>query len=360
MPTIHREDVVSSLAAAVYGAGPTEPVTAHVQARYEVNGLSGTARVRNFVLEFSTTAGSHRVLLTVITPASTSNVPLFIGLNFRGNHTISSEPGIAVPSGGSSPLHYDQFSQDPHPRGAYAGRWQIPTLIERGYGLATACYLQLGPDSPELRTTGLFPVLQSSAPAEWGGLGMWAWLLQSLLDVMLQESIGSEYIALGHSRLGKAALWAALQDERFTGVIANNSGCMGASMSAAPGAETPALLADVRPYWFSGAFPRQVAEGLTWPAADQLLAAIAPRHVYVASARDDTPADPAGERAAIERAREAAPDGSFGYHLRDGGHGVTATDWEHFLTFFDRALGNAPASRERSQPAQSTEGSAMP
>lgn len=360
VPTVHREELVSTLATAVYGEGPTESVAVRVQARDDVLGFGGTARVQNLVLEFSTALGAHHILLTVVTPASTTDVPLLVGLNFRGNHTVSPDQAIAVPSAGSSPLHYDQFTEAPQPRGSYAGRWQVPTLIERGYGLATACYLQLSPDSPELRTTGLFPLLQRSAPTAWGGLGMWAWLLQRILDVMLQESIGSEHIAFGHSRLGKAALWAALQDERFTGVIANNSGCMGASMSTTPGAETPSLLADVRPYWFGDAFPRRVAEGPAWPAADQMLAAISPRHVYVASAREDAPADPAGEREAVERAREAAPEGSFGYHLRDGGHDVTAVDWDRFLTFFDRALGTAPGDRERPTPEQAAEGSSMP
>jgi len=356
---MHRDELVSALATAVYGDGPVEPVVVRVSARSEEFGFGGTARVRNLVVEFSTAVGAHRVLLTVATPAASADVPLLVGLNFRGNHTIASDPNIATPSDECGPLHYDQFTDDPQPRGSYASRWQVPTLINRGYGLATTCYLQLGPDSPELRTVGLFPILQGSARESWGGLGMWAWLLQRLLDVLIQESIGSKHIAFGHSRLGKAALWAALRDERFSGVIANNSGCMGASMSTTPGAETPSLLAKVRPYWFCDEFPRRVAEGLAWPAADQVLAGIAPRHVYVASARNDAPADPTGERAAVDLAREAVPAGSFGYHVRDGAHDVTAEDWDRFLTFFDHTLRGAPADRERAGSGQSSGGNSM-
>ena len=172
-------------------------------------------------------------------------------------------------------------------------------LIDRGYGLATACYLQLGPDSPALRTTGAFPLLQGSALTSWGGIGMWAWMMQQILDTLLQGSLGTEHIAFGHSRLGKTALWAALQDERFAGVVANNSGCMGASMSTAADAETPELLAEICPYWFTEGFSQRVREGAPWLGADMLLSAIAPRPVYVTSAAEDAPADPAGERAAI-------------------------------------------------------------
>src|SRR5699024_11483812 len=116
---------------------------------------------------------------------------------------------------------------------------------------------------------------------------------------------------------------------------------MGASMSTTPGAETPSLLAKVRPYWFCDEFPRRVAEGLAWPAADQVLAGIAPRHVYVASARNDAPADPTGERAAVDLAREAVPAGSFGYHVRDGADGVIDDEWYRIQVFILSTSGHS-------------------
>ena len=338
MPTVDRDKHVSILVGAVYGQGPTQPASLHARTLSTAIGLGGAARVRNLLLEFSTPLGVHPALLTVFTPAGTDSVPLIVGLNFRGNHTVDIEPAIAHPSEVPGRLYYDPYTEAPQPRGAYASRWQVPMLIDRGYGLATACYLQLGPDSPALRTTGAFPLLQGSALTSWGGIGMWAWMMQQILDTLLQGSLGTEHIAFGHSRLGKTALWAALQDERFAGVVANNSGCMGASMSTAADAETPELLAEIRPYWFTEGFSQRVREGAPWLGADMLLSAIAPRPVYVTSAAEDAPADPAGERAAIEKARERSPEGTFGYHLREGPHGVTAADWERLLEFFDRTL----------------------
>ena len=348
MATLDREDLVPLLADVVYGQGPVEPTSVHVRERSGQPGFDGTARVRNLVLEINSPRGRHPLLLTVITPSHADDVPMFVGLNFRGNHTIDADASLSLSPEGTGRLHYDRFTTDPQPRGARASRWQVPMLLANGFGLATACYLQLGPDSPDLRTTGVFPLLQGSDTATWGGIGMWAWALQRLLDVLREESLGSAHIAFGHSRLGKTALWAAVQDPRFAGVIANDSGCLGASMSTAAGAETPGLLARVRPYWFCEGFAARVREQNPWPGADVLLAAINPRPVYVASAADDLPADPAGEREAVERARRRAPHGRFGYHVREGPHDVTATDWEHFLDYFAREL---PATPPRPSPA---------
>lgn len=335
MDESEREAILSKLTRAVYGSGPALSTSVQVLSRDTAAGWGGSATATNLVLETITPLGRHRALLTVVLPAGNLAAPVFVGLNFRGNHTISTDTAIAVPGETMAPLHYDPRDPAFLERGAMASRWPVPKLLERGFGLATVCYLQLGPDSTRLRDTGLFPLLHPQNPTGWGGLGMWAWYLQRILDVLREDHLGSRHIAFGHSRLGKTALWAAAQDHRFAGVISNDSGCMGASLSQSPGAETPGLLARVRPYWFCGEFADRCVAPRGLPTQDRLLAAIAPMPIYVASAEEDTGADPAGEQAAVGLVRTEDPHAPVGYHCRPGGHDVTATDWEHFMDFFD-------------------------
>lgn len=345
MESAARAKQIKSLAAEIYGCGPTVAARISTLSHDQQPGFGGAATVRNLLLRTEVGDSSHVAQMSIVHPAGHERVPLFVGLNFRGNHTIATDAAIALPEDSAAPLAYDEYTANPQPRGSLAGRWSLAAILERGFGLATVCYLQLGPDSAALREQGLLPMLRPRDAEGWGGLGLWAWYLQRMLDVLLDQDLGSRHIAFGHSRLGKAALWAAAQDVRFDGVIANNSGCMGASLSLSDGAETPALLAEVRPYWFAAEFERRVRGGVPLPTQDRMLAAIAPRPVYVASAEDDRGADPDGERLAVEAARRANPDAPLGYHCRPGGHDVTAGDWEHFLDYFDSPISTPRAER---------------
>ncbi|MGA8109990.1 MAG: hypothetical protein WB974_11170, partial [Acidobacteriaceae bacterium] len=138
--------------------------------------------------------------------------------------------------------------------------------------------------------------------------------------------------------------------------ISNESGAGGAKLFHHPGGETIAHLNTAFPWWFCRNFRRYNGQEATLPFDQNLvLALIAPRPLYVASAIDDTNSDPEGEFLSAQAATAVYRFLGFpetelrewpavnepilrrvSYHVRSGGHDVTAFDWEQYLRFCDR------------------------
>ena len=244
--------------------------------------------------------------------------------------------------------------------------WPVESLVSRGYGMATAYCGDVFPDRADGRSSSALkslgrPVEGTLPPDEPGGIATWAWQLSRVLDwlITLPEVDPTRVIVVGHSRLGKTALWAGACDERFAMVVSNDSGCGGAALSRRNFGETVGAITSRFPHWFCPAFATYADRETELPCDQHtLLAMTAPRPLYVASAVDDRWADPRGEFLACVAAEPAwklfgldglgtreypaidTPVGhSIGYHVRTGRHDLLPYDWQQFADFADRLLG---------------------
>jgi hypothetical protein len=306
-------------------------------------------------------------LLLYLPKEADGPVPAFLGLNFRGNQAVEADPRISpnesyVLGGKQDGDANDHRAFAEESRGSAAGRWPVKAIVGESFALATACCGDIDPDFHDGFENGVHPLFTEGKPKdhEWGTIAAWAWGLSRLLDVLgeVEEVDAARVAVIGHSRLGKTALWAGAADERFAMAISNNSGCGGAALSKRAFGETVGRINRSFPHWFDGNFKKyNENEGALPFDQHQLIALLAPRPVYVASATGDQWADPKGEFLALVNAQpvyqlyhetplgvteQPAPGRSvgevMGYHLRDGEHDLTPEDWTHYLAFAKRHL----------------------
>lgn len=373
-----REELLALFTKQMYGRMPGRPAQMHFNV-YNVDrqALGGKATREQISILFLGKKDGPRMDLLVYVPNGLKRPPVILGFNFWGNETISPDKGIRVSdrwieSNGGTSIDLSCVKNNRATeacRGIDQDRWPVEKIIDDGYALATAYRGDIDPD----RADGYNESIRSAWPElakggdNFSTIAAWAWAMSRALDYLQQDSLvdGQHVVAFGWSRLGKAAIWAGATDPRFVAVISNESGAGGAKLFHDVHGETVELLNTRFPYWFCTNFKQYNGRDAELPFdQNEVLALIAPRPLYIASAILDENADPQSE---FLGALEVTPvyrflgssglhattwplvdqpaQGRVSYHVRSGVHSVTAFDWQQYLRFCDTFVKSGTNSR---------------
>lgn len=356
-----RQELIALFEANIYGTAPRPRRQRYLVDEEDHAALGGIAvRKQVTILLDGRRDGPQMRVLLYLPAAARGPVPVFLGPNFHGNQAIHPDPAIFITPAWVTPATgIRKGSATLHSRGIDASEWPVEAILKAGYGVATYFTGDLYPDGDNKAAESIQPHFGTSPsdPQHWGAIATWAWGLSRVYDYLATDRAVDprRVIVFGHSRYGKAALWAGARDERFAMVIANNSGEGGAALYRRDFGETIRVMNN---YWFAPRFKTFAEREDELPVdAHMLIALAAPRPVYIASATGDWWADPKGEFLAtrgadpvyrllgaggLDAQEMPPPDRSIqsriGYHIRTGPHALTASDWDHFIAFADRWL----------------------
>ena len=377
-----RGELLDLLARYAYGWPLPPPAAVRCETLSEQgDALGGIAIRREVRLSFTGPTGRtlDATMLLYIPRSATAAapVPVFLGLNFKGNHACTDEPDVRIATldlSRQEPRYAEgsmkRRSAWPAARGEHARRWPFAEIVRRGYAVGTACYHDFYPDfMGAAGNSALALFLDDAALAapqtRHTPIGAWAWGLSRMLDHCRTEPRidVTRAAVIGHSRLGKTALWAGATDTRFRLVIANDSGCGGGALHRRKIGENIEALVSHRTTlnaadWFTDSFASFIGREQDLPFDQhELLALTAPRALCLGVATKDRSADPKGEFEAMLAARpvwrlfgiEATPltempspgRGSVApvsFHVREGRHDIVLEDWLEYLAAADMHL----------------------
>lgn len=353
----------------MYGYLPPAREVSGTVRRSDAMAFGGKATLKEVSLLFAGPKGPKLDLLLVVPNQRQGKAPVFVGLNFSGNHAIVADPEVALPTtwmrqGKGKEVVNNRATEEG--RGKAIGTWALEQSIDRGYAVATAYYGDIFPDKADFND-GVYPQFhaakegqKSPGDTECGAIAMWAWGIHRIVDYLVtQPELDPSKIAVtGHSRLGKTALLAAAFDERIALAIPHQAGCggTGPSRSKNPKAESVARINTAFPHWFDDHF-KKFNESVDRLPFDQhcLVAMCAPRPVLYTNGIEDQWANPSGQ---FDMLRAASPvyrlygsegmrapempelgklvDSPLGYFIRTGPHVSDPDYWKIFLDYADK------------------------
>lgn len=338
---------------------PAAKVKAKVQ-RVDKDVLGGKATLKEITLTVTSGKGEHSINLLLIVPNKRKGpAPVFVGLNFRGNHTVLKDAKVQLPISWvpKEPISSDNKATDKG-RGSQENVWNVEDIIDRGYALATVYCGDIDPDRADKRE-GVQPHLDPEGKYDWSTIAAWAWGISRVIDYLATDAAvdSGAIIVVGHSRLGKTALLAGAFDERIAVVMPHQAGMGGTAPSRGKVGESIKRINTSFPHWFNANYKKfnDAPEKLPF---DQhcLVALCAPRPVLFTNALEDQWANPDGQFEVLQHAdpvyRFLGVDGleakrapkvgdpavmsRLGYWIREGKHSMSRADWQVFLDYADK------------------------
>ncbi len=323
----YKKEMIALFEREEYGITPEKPENVRWEVKKQHDSVGGKA-VHNLVnLTFDTPMGDFTFPFDTVIPNADEPVPMFVYISFT-----------------------------PYGVGQYL---PIEEIIDNGYALAIVNYNDVTKDTEDNFESGIAKMYpRRNDGTDWGKIGMWAFAASRMMDyIRTLPGIDKEriYVA-GHSRLGKTAIWCGVQDERFAGVVSNDSGCSGAAVTRGKKGEHVVHITKNFPFWFCKNYQKYIENEENMPFDQhQLLALVAPRPLCVGSATEDEWADPESEQMAAFLAGEAYElfdlpglsgdiekpvqpgekrfEGRIGYQLRKGTHFLSRCDWQGYMEF---------------------------
>lgn len=344
--TIRRPQIMSLFSNLVYGRvpKPEDPIkTEYEIVKIDREFMKGKATRKDVKIKFSNSKGKVEMYILVFSPNNVKGpAPAILKHSF--NNTKSRD-----------------FDAHPSQDGLLKNRWPLGKFFDAGLGFIAVYQNDLVGHNEVEFSRGIHKLFYATGQSfpkahEWGCLTAVAWGGMRALDYLeTDDDIDATRVGvMGHSKMGKTALWTAAQDQRFALAISAQSGCAGAALWRRKSGETLEKMVTRFPYWLSRNAWKFVNQEDDLPVDQHmLLGAIAPRPVYVHSGVEDTWADGRGEYLSAYHASsvyelygkkgltsEASPPvgqafikQEVGYHIREGGHSIEEYDWDRFVEF---------------------------
>lgn len=333
---VRRPEILKLFEDNIYGQMPT----IYSSIKYTVTNendtaMNGKAKLKEVLIEVFNNNKSVKINLVLFVPNNAGKpVPAFVLINNRGKENT-----------------------DPT-RAAKSEFWPAEMLIDSGYAIAAIHVADVAPDDKENYLNGVLQLYPDQLTANNGmkAIGAWAWGASRVMDYFEKDKdIDAKKVAVvGHSRGGKASLWAAAEDKRFAICVTNCSGNTGAALARRQFGERINRINASFPHWFNNNYKKfNNNENLLPVDQHMLIALVAPRPLYATNASKDLWADPTGTYLSLKNAEKvyalynlksnlpSNPPGinqpviqsPLAYHNREGEHNLTAYDWNNFIKF---------------------------